>query len=171
MRYAVCGLALFAAACSGATPASPTSPTSSVSQFEGGFAGTAAIRGSQLPFKGDLHAIEVAEGDLHHLTGTGNGTHLGRFGYAATITVDESTGDGAGTVAWTAANGDEVFAKTAGSIVDQSESGITIQETQTITGGTGRFNGASGAILLMRTLDFATGNTAGSYTGTLSLSD
>jgi hypothetical protein len=169
MRYALTGIILFTTACSGASM-SPTAPASSLSQIGTGIATAAAQGSSAVPFKGDLQATEAVDGNLHHLVGSGNGTHLGRFTYAATITVDEATGNGAGTVVWTAANGDQVRADTLGAIVDASESGITIQETQTITDGTGRFAAASGTIIVTRTLDFATGNTAGSYTGTLNLS-
>jgi hypothetical protein len=46
---------------------------------------------------------------------------------------------------------------------------ITITETQIITGGTGRFIDASGTIILDRSLNLLTGNTTGSYTGTINL--
>jgi hypothetical protein len=170
MRYALIGLTLFATACSGLASTSPAAPTASSSQIGGRIAEAAATGASVLPFNGDLQATEAVDGSLHHLVGTGNGTHLGRFTYAATISVDASTGNGAGTVVWTAADGGQVRANTLGSIVDASESGITIRETQTITDGTGRFAAASGTIIVTRTLEFASGNTAGSYTGTLNLS-
>ena len=169
MRYVIVGLCVFATACSGAASPSPTAPNSAPSQHGGGSAETSASNGSELPFNGDLHATEAVDGNLHHLVGTGNGSHLGRFTYTAEITVDEMTGNGTGTVVWIAANGDKVFANTLGSIVDASESGITIRETQTITWGTGRFDGAAGTIVVTRTLDFATGSTSGSYTGTINL--
>jgi hypothetical protein len=102
--------------------------------------------------------------------GTGNGTHLGRFTYTADITVDDETGDGAGTVTWTGANGDQIIASTTGRILvaDFPNGRITIGETQIITGGTGRFSRASGTISVERSLDLLTGNTAGSYAGTIS---
>ena len=70
-----------------------------------------------MPFKGDLRATEAVAGNLHHLAGAGNGTNLGGFTYTADITVDKATGEGKGTVAWTAANGDRVFASTTGEVV------------------------------------------------------
>jgi len=53
--------------------------------------------------------------------------------------------------------------------VEQAASSITIAETQTITGGTGRFAGASGSIMLSYSIEFATGSVKGSYTGTIDL--
>jgi len=127
--------------------------------------------GSELPFKGNIESTEAVNGALHHLTGTGNGTHLGRFRYSADITVDDQTGDGVGTVIWTAANGDQIFADTHGEIVLLDFPNLTLRETQVITGGTGRFSGASGTIIVDRWLDLVTGNTTGSYGGRIDLRD
>ena len=164
MRYVVIGFCVFAAACGNAAP---TAPTSSLSQTGGGIA--EARGGSALPFKGDLHATEAVAGNLHHLAGAGNGTNLGGFTYTADITVDEATGEGKGTVAWTAANGDRVFASTTGGVVLEDFPTIGIRETQVITGGTGRFAGASGSVIVDRSLDLLTGATSGSYNGTINL--
>lgn len=146
---------------------SPTGPTAALNQV-GGRPETAPGNGSNLPFNGDLHGTETND-TPHHLVATGNGSHLGRFTYTADITVDDTTGNGAGPVVWTAANGDRIFATALGSIVAASETSITIGETQTIAGGTGRFAGASGSIVLSYSLEFATGNVNGSYTGTIDL--
>jgi hypothetical protein len=176
MRYLVFGFCVFATACAGTSPTAPTSSlsssaaTSSLSPI-GGAVVTQAQHGSELPFKGNLQATEVVAGAVHHLVGTGNGTHLGRFTYAADITVDEQTGEGVGTVIWTAANGDQIFAATQGEIVLFDFPTLTLRETQVITGGTGRFSGASGTIIVDRSLDLLTGNTAGSYSGGISLGD
>jgi hypothetical protein len=166
MRYVVLCFCVFATACAGATP---TTPTSSLSQSGGGVgvAVTEAKGGSELPFKGDLQATEAVEGNLHHLMGTGNATHLGRFTFTADITVDDATGKGVGTVIWTAANGDQIFAHTTGEVVLLDFPNITIRETQIITGGTGRFSGASGTNVLDRSLNLLTGITTGSFTGTI----
>jgi hypothetical protein len=161
-------LTLHATACSGSASTSLTAPTASASHVVASTA-EAAQSVSGVPFKGDLKATETLDSDLHHLSGGGNGTHLGRFTYTATIAIDDSTGDGTGTVVWTAADGDQVFASTHGSIVNESETSITLRETQTITGGTGRFTGAAGTVIVTRALDFATGTTIGSYEGTIGL--
>jgi hypothetical protein len=171
MRYLVIGFCVFAAACAGAPPTAPTSSatTSYSSQIGGGSVATASKGGSDLPFKGDLQATEAVNGQLHHLTGAGNGTHLGRFTYAADITVDPATGNGVGTVVWTAANGEQVFASTAGQRVFVAFPTIGLKETQTITGGTGRFVDASGTIIVERSLDVPTHVTTGSFDGGINL--
>ena len=166
MRYAAIGFCVFAAACAGAAP---TGPTSSLSQIGGGVATTEAKGGSDLPFKGDLQATEAVSGPLHHLTGTGNGTHFGRFTYDADLTVDPITHNGVGTVVWTAANGDQIFANTAGHVVSVAFPIVRFEETQSITGGTGRFADASGTIILERTLDVTTHATTGSFDGEINL--
>lgn len=163
MRYAMFGFCILAVACSGS---SPTAPTSSIGQGVGGGVVRASAR-AEVPFKGTLQATEAVNGSLHHLDGAGNGTQLGRFSYSANITVDEATGDGAGAVTWTAANGDVIRASTAGKIVLFEYPTINLQETQTITGGTGRFEEASGTIVVERSLNLETGATSGSFSGTL----
>jgi hypothetical protein len=169
MRVVIVGLCLFATACSSPGPTSPTSPTASSSHIAADPSVSAAQSGSALPFEGNLRVAELVDGDQHHLVGGGNSTHLGRFTYAAEIVVDAATGNGAGTVTWTAANGDTILARTAGAIVGASDSGISIRETQTITSGTGRFRLASGTVVVTRTLEFATGSSNGSFTGTINL--
>jgi len=176
MRYLVIGFCVFATACAGTSPTAPTASLSSGAAIpplsqSGGAAVSQAQHGSELPFKGNLQATEAVDGAVHHLAGTGNGTHLGQFTYSADITVDEQTGEGLGTVIWTAANGDQIFAATHGEIVLFDFPNLTLRETQVITGGTGRFNGASGTIIVDRSLDLLTGNTAGSYSGRISLGD
>ncbi len=186
MRYELLGFCLITAACS-AAPTSPSSlsaaiaappssevlapvaPTSASGRATETDSVAHARRESGVPFKGRLEAIETVEGNLHHLAGAGNATHLGRFTYAAEIIVDDTTGNGVGHVVWKAADGDELFSDTKGAIVTLSDTGVALAETQVITGGTGRFRDASGAIDVERTLDFATGSTAGSFTGRIDL--
>ena len=106
MRYLVLGFCVFATACADTSPTAPTASLSSgaaVSSWGqiGGGAVTPAQHGSELPFKGNLQATEAVDGAVHHLAGTGNGTHLGNFTYSADITVDGQTGEGVGPVIWT----------------------------------------------------------------------
>ncbi len=161
MRSVFIGACVFAAACSSEGRSGPTSPSSALA----GIATSEAQNGSELPFKGNLQANEKIDGALHHVLGSGNATHLGRFDYSAEITVNDETLQGVGTAIWTAANGDQIFASVVGDAVVDFPT-VTITETQTITGGTGRFVGASGTIIDYRSLDLLTGITTGSFTGT-----
>ena len=175
MRQLAISLCVLATACAGASPTAPTASigarTPGVTASANGTGSTQAQGGADLPFRGDLTATEMVEGSQHHLNGTGNGAHLGLFSYSADLVVDEATGDGTGTATWTAANGDRVTANTSGAILeaDFEHGRIVIGESQTITGGTGRFSGASGTIRVERTLDFISGVTSGHFDGTISL--
>lgn len=178
MRYVVAGFCVFAIACAGEGPTAPTplspqsgAPTASTSLLRqnGGGVGLTAASGLDLPFKGSLQATETIEGSLHQLVGTGNGTHLGQFKYAADITIDPATGEGLGTVTWTAANGDQIFASTTGEVLGLEFPTLVLAETQIITGGTGRFAGVTGTVVVNRSLDLLTGVTSGTFTGTIDL--
>jgi hypothetical protein len=121
-----------------------------------------------LPFRGTLDATETEDGSLHHLVGTGNATHLGRFTLTSNFTVDTATFTASGTAAWTAANGDQLFTTVTGHAVVTFPT-AAIAETHTITGGTGRFAEAWGSISIERSLNLPTLVSSGSITGTLNL--
>jgi hypothetical protein len=128
---------------------------------------TEARSGSDLPVRGTLEATETT-GAVRRLVGTGEATHLGRFTLTSDFTVDTTTGIGSGTAIWTAASGDQIFTTSAGQAVIAFPV-ATITETHTITGGTGRFAGASGSIVLARTLNIPTLISSASITGSISL--
>jgi hypothetical protein len=46
---------------------------------------------------------------------------------------------------------------------------LVLAETQTITGGTGRFAGVTGTVVVHRSLNLLTGVTSGTFTGTIDL--
>ena len=167
MRYVIVGLCVFAAACGGESPSAPTSPS------VGGAAVTEARGGSGLPFRGTLESTErvVSENPtsaVRHLDGTGPATHLGRFTLSADFTVQIPSANATGTAIWTAANGDRIFASVAGH-GDLVFPIVTIAETHTITGGTGRFADASGTMSIDRTANIVTGVSSGSLSGTINL--
>ena len=163
MRYFVLCFSVFAAACAG-TPGAPTSPSGAA----GGAAVTEARGGSELPVRGSLETTETENGALHHLVGTGEATHFGRYTLSSDFTVDDATLTAVGTATWTAANGDQVFTPTTGHAVVVFPI-ATITETGTIMGGTGRFAGASGSVVIERSLNLLTLISSGSITGTISL--
>jgi hypothetical protein len=73
---------------------------------------------------------------------TGQATHLGRFTRTETVIVDLSTGAFTGTLEFVAANGDRLNADVEGHFT--SPTGESAEGTYVFTGGTGRFQNASG---------------------------
>lgn len=170
MRHLILGVCIFATACAGEVPSSPMSPTTATS----GSAQTQAQDGAHLPFRGSLQAVETinpAPPVLHvNATGEGTGTHLGRFTATYQVTVTIATGSATGSFIFIAADADRLFATFTGQATLTAEPGVvTIRETATITGGTGRFAGATGSFTIERVLNRPTGVSSGSFDGTISL--
>ena len=81
--------------------------------------------------------------------------HLGRTTAISTETgtVTASGVAVTGATIYTAANGDQLFVSYSGTATFPNQSGIvTFSGTETVTGGTGRFAGASGALTRTATL-------------------
>ncbi len=116
--------------------------------------------GTDRPYKVGVSVSTVAtnvsptEG-IVEFAGTVRGTHIGTGtieGTGTTTLTGETTFDYSAEYTITAANGDQLFATDVGTgTVDPADGSAVIDITGTITGGTGRFEGASG-----------------SYTGTIS---
>jgi hypothetical protein len=97
---------------------------------------------------------------------TGEATHLGRFTATEHDVVVFATGRSTGTISFTAANGDELFASTAGGEDNFTPPNIShVTLAATIVGGTGRFVSATGtfSVEFTQTIDFSNGT--GSWTG------
>jgi hypothetical protein len=130
---------------------------------------------AQVPFRGTVEGVDSGSGGafpvfLRSLSGTGHASHLGQFTMTAEWQVNVLTdpAEGVGSFTLTAANGDTLFGTSTGPgiVVD----GIAyIQETHTITGGTGRFAGATGTFAAGRVLVEATGIYASSFDGIIDL--
>jgi hypothetical protein len=166
MRYVVLGVCMFATACAGEMPISPASPTSGTA----GSAQTDARGGEQLPFHGTLQAVEtdvVVPPTLQvNGTATGTATHLGRFSATFTATVTLATASAVGSISFVAANGDRLDATFIGQATPTTEAGtVSIEEVATISGGTGRFAGATGSFTINRLLNQTTGVSSGSFDG------
>lgn len=136
-------------------------------------AGTAAA-GEQVPFRGSLEGV-ITNTPLDppmlfvDIAGTGNAGQLGRFTVSIPHLVDRSNSTAVGTFLFTAANGDTVTADFTGQGTPTSTPGVaSIVETATITGGTGRFAGATGSFTLTRLYNIVAGTTTGSFSGTIS---
>lgn len=139
--------------------AGPVSATGQI-PFKGTLAGTATVT----PLAPPVVAVEI------HATGTA--TYLGRFTLHAPHVVNQATLTAVGTYLLTAANGDTITADLAGTAVMlEPPNVIGITETATVTGGTGRFAGATGSIQVERVFNRATGVTTGTLQGWISLSE
>ena len=84
------------------------------------------------------------------------------------VTVNTATGAGSGVFEFTAANGDTVYGTIVGQARLTAPGVLTILETATIEGGTGRFAGATGSFSIARFKNSVTGETICSFEGTIS---
>jgi hypothetical protein len=132
-----------------------------------------ADAGEQVPFKGRLEAV-VTTTPLQppwmfvEVEGTAKATHLGRFTWVSTLIANNATGKAAGFYQFTAANGDVLFAYFAGLGKPTETLGVlSIVDHVTITGGTGRFAGATGKFTVKHLYDITAGTTFGSIDGTI----
>jgi hypothetical protein len=141
-----------------------------------GLAGPAAA-GKQVPFKGVFAGERTERIPLGPTTvrdrwdTAGTATHLGRFELVVSVVVDFGSlpVTGTGTATFVAANGDMVFAEITGHS-EPVEPGVTVLiiESGVITGGTGRFAGATGSYTSERLTSLITNETVGSFEGTIS---
>ncbi|MEO7133532.1 MAG: hypothetical protein ABI024_04855 [Vicinamibacterales bacterium] len=134
---------------------------------------TASRHNHTLPFRGSLTAKEIdivtfptllADGEAE-----GTATHLGRYAATFNATVSVLDGRSTGSYTFTAANGDQLFSTFTGLGVPAGGALANITETLRITGGTGRFAGASGTLEVHRTLDQSTGASSGSIQGSITM--
>ena len=135
-----------------------------------GLAGPVAA-GDHVPFKGSLEGVVT----ITPLTppfvsvfveATGKATHLGKFTLEIPHVVNRSNSTAVGSYQFVAANGDTLTADFTGQATPTSTPGVLyIEETATITGGTGRFAHATGSFLCERLFDTVAGTTTGSSRG------
>ena len=111
-------------------------------------AGTAigAAKGTNRPLKLEGQATIVSGdlGEVQTTAGSGFGSHLGKVTSSGTVQFGAPVGTqvpGEGTQVFTAANGDQLFTSFSG-VLDLNT--LTATVPFTITGGTGRFEGATG---------------------------
>ena len=135
-------------------------------------AGPAAAE-KQVPFRGSIQAVETFDVQFPtlfaHGSGTGRATHLGRFAVTYEFEINIPAATGTGPAHFVAANGDSLFTEVTGQANPTGDPDFSfIVETHTITGGTGRFAGATGSFTVERLISLATGITSGSFDGTIS---
>ena len=131
------------------------------------------------PFHGSFQGDEtyVLEGDDLFTSGDGDGnaSHLGRFsGSYETVSEPFLPGNfGVTSYELIAANGDSLFIEAHGQGDGSQFPVVTAVEVGTITGGTGRFEGAGGTILIDRVSEVVSdtvGTSTFTFTGTIILS-
>lgn len=128
----------------------------------------------ELPLKGSIKAVEsyTVNFPIMSVTASGSGkaSQLGRFTVSYAVEVNLVTIAGIGSAQFVAANGDRIDASGTGQATETGTPGVfNIVENYTITGGTGRFDSASGTITLDRVVDTNTGATSGIISGMIVL--
>lgn len=138
-----------------------------------GLAGTASA-GKEVPFRGELDGTVTITPETPPFVSVlieaeGHATHLGDFTVEIPHLVNRDTRTAVGEYEFVAANGDSLFADFEGASTLTSTPGVlSIVETATITGGTGRFEGATGSFRVERLFDTISGLTTGAFEGTIS---
>jgi hypothetical protein len=132
-----------------------------------------ASAAEQVPFKGSLIGLDTGTPTVPPFASVtveaiGNAAHFGEFTYTALITVNTSNGTGSGTFLFTAANGDTVYGTSTGQATFTPPNVLAIVENATITGGTGRFAGATGSFTISRLKNTVTGETIATFEGSIS---
>jgi hypothetical protein len=129
----------------------------------------------QLLLKGSLEAVET-----HQIvppttmfvdgTGSGNATQLGLFTMSFQAEVSLPSLAASTSAQYVAANGDMIFGEGWGQGTQTADPNVvSIVETYTITGGTGRFAGATGSFTVERLIDRPTSVSSGTISGTIVL--
>lgn len=104
-------------------------------------AGTSAAKASaERAFRGSATGtIEFTSANTATVTYTGTATHLGNYTRVEHVTIGAG-GTVSGDITFTGVTGDQIFVSFTGQFI----SGNDITGTYTVTGGTGRFEGATG---------------------------
>lgn len=132
----------------------------------------------QVPFKGMIQGQDTDKGFtspgmfLVETNGTGTGILFGRFTFTLETTINGANLTDTGIAHFKAANGDTIDATYTSVIpaeLTPTPDGVvfSIKEVYTITGGTGRFEGAQGSFLMERVADPQKFITFGSFQGTI----
>jgi hypothetical protein len=131
--------------------------------------------GQPAPFKGSFDGTVTRAGAPPIVTvdvdADGKASLLGRFALDIPHEVNVVTRTATGSYVFVAANGDMLTADFVGHSMptEDDPTVLYIEEQATITGGTGRFAGATGSFTAERLYDTVAGTTTGSFKGTVSL--
>jgi hypothetical protein len=107
-------------------------------------------------------------------TGSGQAAHLGETSESAVVVSDLASNPAPGchtetrTTTLTAANGDQVTMDATGQNCSISPTTVTAVDSYVVTGGTGRYSGATGSGTTRASIDLASGIAVVTFSGTLS---
>ncbi|MGH2728387.1 MAG: hypothetical protein ACRDKS_15570 [Actinomycetota bacterium] len=132
----------------------------------------------QIPFEGsgNGYLIVTPTRDAHVIKTqdfcTGKSSHLGKYSLVAQESIHlETLAVSEGSFTLTAANGDTISGTYAGRGTPDGEPGvIAFRASGPVTGGTGRFAGATGELTFTGVADLPAGELSQSVSGTLSTS-
>jgi hypothetical protein len=134
-----------------------------------------ALAGAQVPLKGaDSGSFTLTPDGCGSgvfavvVDDVGQATHLGPYAYHANECFNGATGAFSGTFTMTAANGDTISGSYAGVVASVVGDLGFYEQDNVITGGSGRFEGASGAFHLSGIANLATLESSQRITGTVS---
>jgi hypothetical protein len=108
------------------------------------------------------------------VTGSGEATHLGTIQDSTFITVDLTSNPAPGCntqtldTTFTAANGDQLTLHGTGVSCATGPTTVTVMDSFVVSGGTGRFSGASGSITDTGTANLVTSTAVATFDGTIS---
>lgn len=120
-----------------------------------------ALGAAEVPFRGSDHGgFELPGscpgGEEVVISGTGHATHLGAYAYTATECF-ASSGTFAGSATLTAANGDTIVGTYRGQVSGTTDPDVlAYQEELELSGGTGRFEGATGTLHVVGAANLST---------------
>lgn len=135
---------------------------------------TLAAEERDFALKGSLEASETQQvifpTAFIDLAGTGKATHVGLFTYYAEAQLNLPTLSATASATLVAADGSSLFLEGSGQGTPTDVPGVvSIVETFTITGGTGRFASATGTVTVERLINRATLTSTGTISGTIVL--
>jgi hypothetical protein len=125
---------------------------------------------TRLPFKGTLQSTEtsvtVFPMSSVTATGSGNASQLGLFTIRYEVEMSLLDLSVIESAEFVGTNGDSLRAEAVGQAAENRTPGmLNLLEIYKITGGTGRFNGASGTFTLNRLVSATTGAAASAFEG------
>lgn len=169
-------LSLLGACAGGASPTAPLplgNPSAETSADDSGDAATALVSGKPVTFKGRFDGMLTSSIELvfpvvsNMIEASGHASRFGQFTVTIPHVVNTATQEADGGYQFTMAKGDTLTATFTGQGSFIENGVITVVDTAAITGGTGRFTGATGTLTVTREFTVATNEISATFSGTL----